>query len=185
MAEVRRKCFISYHHADQLEVSRFVRTFDHTHNTFISRGLGQEMTDELINSTNTDYVMRRIRELYLRDSTVTLVMLGNCTWARRYVDWEIQASLRRGESVTPNGLLAIKLPSFRPGTAFPERLNANLTSAEDRAKGMDYRYAAHIPYPQTLEVLTSAIEAAYQRRYTHAKNIVNYRTRFSYNRRCP
>ena len=105
MANVRRKCFISYHHADQDEVDKFVRTFDHEHNIFISRGLGKEMSQDIVDSTDTDYVMRRIRELYLSDSTVTIVMLGKCTWARRYVDWEIQSSLRNGATVTANGLL--------------------------------------------------------------------------------
>lgn len=181
---IRRKCFISYHHADQAEVSAFVRDFDHSYDAFISRGLGQEMTDEIINSTDVDYVMRRIRERFLRDSTVTLVMLGRCTWARRYVDWEIQASLRRGVSLIPNGLLAIKLPSFIEGTPFPERLDANLASGTDQANGMMFRYAAHMSYPSSLSALSEAIEGAYQRRTTHANNIINRRERFSYNRQC-
>ena len=101
MAVVRRKCFISYHHADQASVDQFVRDFDHEYDTFISRGLGQEMTNDVINSTNTDYVMAKIRERFLSDSTVTIVLLGRCTWARRYVDWEIQSSLRQGDTQRP------------------------------------------------------------------------------------
>ncbi|MDR0479523.1 MAG: TIR domain-containing protein, partial [Burkholderiaceae bacterium] len=64
-AVVRRKCFISYHHADQIEVDKFVKEFDHKRDLFISRGLGTEMSQDIIDSTDTDYVMRRIRELYL------------------------------------------------------------------------------------------------------------------------
>lgn len=108
MAIVRRKCFISYHHEDQWYVNKFVDDFDHYADTFIARGLGQSMADEIINSTNTDYVMSQIRVRYLRDSSVTIVLMGPCTWARRYVDWEIQSSLRSGAQTTPNGLLAIK-----------------------------------------------------------------------------
>ena len=112
MAVVRRKCFISYHHDDQDEVDTFIRTFDHEKDAFISRGLGHEMSQDIIDSNDTDYVMRRIRELFLKGSSVTLILLGRCTWARRYVDWEIQASLRSGTTVTPNGLLGIKLRSY-------------------------------------------------------------------------
>lgn len=65
------------------------------------------MAQDIIDSTDPDYVMRRIRELYIRDSTVTLVMLGKCTWGRRYVDWEIQASLRAPQNGLTNGRLAI------------------------------------------------------------------------------
>lgn len=183
MPEVRRKCFISYHHADQAEVDQFVRDFDHNNNCFISRGLGQEMSQDIIDSTDTDYVMRRIRERFLRDSTVTIVMLGECTWARRYVDWEIQASLRRGESTVPNGLLGVKLPSYPdPGGSFPQRFNSNLMTDENKKKGGCY--ARHMTYPSSVQALVDAIEAAHQRRTTHAQYIVNPREKFSYNRQC-
>lgn len=177
---VRRKCFVSYHHADQDEVSAFVRTFDHERNLLIARGLGQEMSEDIINSTNTDYVMRRIRQLYLSDSTVTLVMLGKCTWSRRYVDWEIQSSLRRGSTVTPNGLLAIKLPSYPSNGSFPPRLNQNLKQNEEQLGC----YARWMTYPRTIASLVNAIEEAYQRRFTHQNWIVNPRDRMGYNRRC-
>lgn len=179
MAIVRRKCFISYHHADQVEVNQFVRTFDHEHDAFIARGLGEEMSEDIIDSTNTDYVMSRIRQLYLRDSSVTIVMLGKCTWARRYVDWEIQSSLRQGENTTPNGLLAIKLPSFAHGNKyFPDRLNKNLKQSDQQ----EDCYARWMDYPRTTDRLVNAIEAAYQRRASHRKWIVNPRDRMSYNR---
>lgn len=176
MATVRRKCFISYHHADQAAVNQFVRDFQHENGTLIARGLGQEMTDDVINSTNTDYVMSQIRRRFLSDSTVTLVLLGKCTWARRYVDWEIQSSLRRGETATPNGLLGIKLPSF---TSFPSRFNDNL-----RSEGQADCYARHMPYPSTTQALVDAIERAYERRTSHAHLIVNPRDRMSNNRQC-
>ena len=180
MAVVRRKCFISYHHEDQQAVNQFVRDFDHSHNTFIARGLGEEMPGEIIQSTNTDYVMRRIREKFLGDSTVTIVLMGRCTWARRYVDWELQASLRRGESSTPNGLLGIKLPTYPEiSGSFPKRFNDNL-----KHEGQADCYARHMPYPTTTERLVQAIEAAYQRRTTHSHLIINPRDRMSNNRQC-
>lgn len=177
MASVRRKCFISYHHADQAAVNQFVRDFDHSHDCFIARGLGEEMPGDVIDSTNTDYVMAKIRERFLADSTVTIVLMGKCTWARRYVDWELQSSLRRGSSATPNGLLGIKLPGF---TSFPQRFLANLSS-DWPAKDC---YARHMDYPATTAALTDAVEAAYQRRTSHAHLIVNPRERMSYNRQC-
>lgn len=178
MAIVRRKCFISYHHADQDAVNYFVRSFDHEANCFIARGLGEEMSPDIIQSTNTDYVMRRIRERFLRDSTVTIVLIGRCTWARRYVDWEIQSSLRRGEYTTPNGILGIKLSSY-DGT-FPERFNDNLSSGWPTVDC----YARHMEWPSSTQQLVGAIEAAYQRRTTHRHLIVNNRDRMHYNRQC-
>jgi hypothetical protein len=181
MVNVRRKCFISYHHADQEEVDKFVRTFDHERNIFVSRGLGKEMSQDIIDSSNTDYVMRRIRELYLSDSTVTIVMLGRCTWARRYVDWELQSSLRNGATITANGLLGIKLPSYSNiSGSYPDRLNLNLKQNDTQSDC----YARVLSYPNSSQVLIDAIESAYQRRSTHTKWINNPRDFIKYNRQC-
>ena len=178
MAVIRRKCFISYHHADQAAVNQFVRDFDHIDNSLIARGLGTEMPGDVINSNNTDYVMAKIRERFLSDSTVTIVLMGRCTWARRYVDWEIQSSLRQGVYSTPNGLLGIKLPSF---SSFPPRFLNNLSSDWPNVDC----YARHMDYPSSTADLVAAIERAFEHRTTHAKLIKNSRDRMLYNRQCP
>ena len=51
-ALVRRKVFISYHHADGEEVRSFVSAFDHATNSFEARGLGLEpgMADDIVRS---------------------------------------------------------------------------------------------------------------------------------------
>lgn len=170
---IRRKCFISYHHADANAVERFVRTFDHSGDVFIVRRLG-EMPDDIVDSTDTDYVMRCIRERYITDSTVTIVLAGACTWARRYVDWEIQASLRQPAGGLPNSLLGIKLPTF---TQWPDRLSDNMNSADSYARWMDY--------PTSPQDLQAAIEQVLARRTTHVAKIVNPGDRFGYNRTCP
>jgi hypothetical protein len=181
MALTKRKCFISYHHADQNEVNEFIRIFDHALDCFTARGLGEEMSKDIIDSTDTDYVMSRIRALYLKGSSVTLLMIGRHTWSRRYVDWETQASLRQDRDVVPNGLLGIKLPSYNGGT-FPERFTMNLmTDAAKKANQPDC-YARHMTYPASVVALESAIEAAHQRRTTHAHLIVNPRERFKNNK---
>lgn len=179
MSEVH-KVFISYHHEDQDEVEQFIETFDHEHNIFIARALGVEMEEDIIDSDNPDYVMQRIRELFLKDSTVTIVLIGKCTYARRYVDWEIQASLRQGDTVTPNGLLGVKLPSYNK-KGFPGRLNKNLKQKDSK----EDCYARWIEYPSTTEKLANAIEGAFQARTSRADLIVNPRERMKYNKSCP
>ncbi len=180
MSSVRHKVFISYHHDNQKEVQEFITTFSSERRVFIARALGIGMADDIIDSTNTDYVMRRIRELYLSDSTVTIVLIGKCTWARRYVDWEIQSSLRHGETVTPNGLLGIVLPSVGKKPTPPDRLSKNL-----KGKDSDEGYARWHWYPDRKDSLANWIEDAFQARTTRAHLIVNPRDRFKYNKSCP
>lgn len=157
----------------------FVAKFDTELSGFITRGLGIEMEDDIIDSDDSDYVMRKIRERYIKDSTVTIVLIGSETWSRRYVDWEIQASLRHGVSkdgtvILPNGLIGIKLSdSYKQ----PERLALN------RVKGVNDDYYARLyNYPSSVSQLRSWIEDAYQARWARSNLIVNPRERYRYNR---
>lgn len=154
----RRKCFISYHHADESEVQDFIQTFDHDRDVLIARGIGADMSGDIINSTNADYIKSQIRSKYLRDTSVTIVMVGNETWGRRFVDWEIAASLRQTSTSTPSGLLAITLPSVaeHAGRQLPARLSDNV----DGENG----YARWWKYPTSARGLASMIEVAYASR---------------------
>ena len=106
---VRHKCFFSHHSIDAEEVLAFVTGFE---DVFIPRSVGVSDEDgDIIDSDDTDYVMDRIRTKYLADTTVTIVLIGRCTWARKYIDWEVYSSLRRSSTRTVNGLMAVTLPS--------------------------------------------------------------------------
>jgi hypothetical protein len=158
MSFIKRKAFISHYKGDRREVDAFVQGFNRV---FIPKVLGANDNDEFINSTNTDYVMQRIREKYLDDSTVTIVLLGSCTHSRRYVDWEIKSSLQQGKYL-PNGLMGIVLPSQNNAAYLPERLEANWK------KGHENCYARYWSYPTSEQQLQSWIEDAYQARITRA-----------------
>jgi hypothetical protein len=166
---VRRKCFVSYHRDDLKAVDAFISRFGRSN--FLKRGI--TLPNEVINSNDTEYVLRRIRQLYLGDSTVTIVLIGRCTWSRRFVDWEIQASLRRPADGHPNGLLGILLDRrIRP--PLPPRFAANRDSG----------YAEYHYYPADVEDLAEWIEDAYEARVTRRSKVVNPRERFRYNRSC-
>ena len=74
--------------------------------------------DEAIDSEDEDYVLRRIREDYLSDSTVTLHLIDLASAENRgsfeqaYIKRELQASLYNGLGNTRNGILGIVLPSM-------------------------------------------------------------------------
>jgi hypothetical protein len=59
---------------------------------FIPKCVGVSDDYPWINSDDDDYVMDKIRDDFLADSTVTLVMVGKCTWSRKSVDWEVYSS---------------------------------------------------------------------------------------------
>ena len=99
---VRRKIFVSYHHrGDQGYYDTLTRTFSDTYETIFDNSL-----ERFIDSDNTDYVVRRIRENYISGSSCTIVLCGAETPWRKYVDWEIKATLD-----AEHGLIGVNLPT--------------------------------------------------------------------------
>jgi hypothetical protein len=60
---------------------------------------------------NTETVRQKIRDEYLRDASVTVVLIGAQTWQRKHVDWEIGSSIRDTKNNPRSGLLGIILPT--------------------------------------------------------------------------
>jgi hypothetical protein len=143
--------------------------------------IGVTDEDDFIDSENNDYVFDRIRDKYLLDSTVTIVLVGKCTWARRYVDWEVYSSLRHDKNNRRNGLLAITLRSAanHPGKRLPLRVRDNV--AHDQELG----YARWKKYPTSTASLRRWIDDAYIARTARSVLVNNTRTRKKYNSKCP
>ncbi|NUY81896.1 TIR domain-containing protein [Flavobacterium sp. MAH-1] len=105
-----RKCFISF------------KTEDIGYKEFIQNDLDVDMIDKSlddpINSDNEDYIMRKIREDYLSDSTVTIFLIGPYSnenlgaYEQRFLKRELQASLYHGNGNTQNGILGVVLPEM-------------------------------------------------------------------------
>ena len=167
----KRKVFISYHHEDQDEVDDFLDEFE---DSFIPKVIGVSDEDDFIDSDDSDYIMRRIREKYLTDSTVTIVLIGSCTWARKYVDWEVASTLRDDVNNKRSGLLAITLKSEASGDKrLPARLDDNVTRDSN---GKDIGYARWKKYPKTASSLESWIETVYDLRDEEPDNKRDLRT---------
>ena len=173
----KRNVFISYYHGDQQLVNDFVRDFS---DVFIPKTIGVKDGDFDVDSTNPEYIMRKIRETKLKDSTVTIVLVGSCTHSRRYVDWEVKASLQQGLTL-PNGLIAINLPYMGTKGALPERVSQNISRD---ANGNDLGYARYYVYPASKQQLYSWIEDAYIARTNRAELIKNPNDMMRYNDIC-
>jgi Thoeris protein ThsB, TIR-like domain len=173
---IRRKVFISYFRADRPEVEKFVDFWGYTHKIFIPQIVGA-CGNDIIDSQNADYVIGRIRREQIADSSVTLVLIGNCTHSRRHVDWEIKASLRQGEDHKPNGLLGILLPSQGKSAYLPPRFKANWNNSAPC-------YALYKGPPSSGDQLAGWINDAYLARENRAHLIQNTQDMMKYNSEC-
>ena len=103
------KCFISFKTVDK-DYKEEIQDMDID---MIDKSL-----NEPIDSKDEDYIMRKIREDYLSDSTVTIFLIGEKSaensWGvdQTYIKRELQASLYNGAGNTRNGILGIVLPAM-------------------------------------------------------------------------
>ena len=106
----RHNVFVSYYHAeDQYYRERFEGLFSDIHDIMVSKSV--EIGD-IDPNLKTETIHQKIRDEYLRDSTVTVVLVGAHTWQRKFVDWEIGSSLRQTQYNPRSGILGILLPTY-------------------------------------------------------------------------
>ena len=130
----RHRVFVSYYHSDdQYYRELFEDMFSDYYDIMVSKSvkLG-DIDDERL---STDRIREIIRDDYLQDSTVTVVLVGAHTWQRKFVDWEIGSSIRATKNNSRSGLLGIILPTYPrpPGKpthyyfhTIPPRLHDNI-----------------------------------------------------------
>lgn len=137
----KKRCvFVSFHHdSDQWYYDEFSRFFSELYDTIQDNSL-----DRIIDSDDPEYVMRRIREKFITGTSCTIVLCGPDTRWRKYVDWEIKATLDKG-----HGIIGVKLPNNQPdiygGVHKPDRFQDNIntgyaiwTTWENLNQGPDY-----------------------------------------------
>ena len=107
---MRHKVFVSYHHADdQYYKNLFDNLFSNIYDIMVSKSV---QIGDIDSNLPTERIRQKIRDEYLRDSTVTVVLIGSETWKRKHVDWEIGSSIRQTEYSSRSGLLGIVLPTY-------------------------------------------------------------------------
>jgi hypothetical protein len=105
----KHKVFISYHHAnDEKYKQKFERMFANHYDILVSKAV---QIGDIDPTLKVDTIRQKIRDEYLRDSTVTVVLIGKDTWRRKHIDWEIGASIRKTSYNSRSGLIGIFLPT--------------------------------------------------------------------------
>ncbi len=129
----RHKVFVSYHHAnDQYYRNRFEQLFSGVYDIMVSKSV---KIGDINTYLPTETIRQKIRDESLRNSTVTVVLIGAETWQRKHVDWEIGSSIRNTQFNPRSGLIGILLPTYsRPynepnsytSNTIPPRLHDNI-----------------------------------------------------------
>ncbi|MFW9973181.1 MAG: TIR domain-containing protein [Candidatus Odinarchaeota archaeon] len=168
----KHKVFVSYHHENDEE---YRKKFELMFGTiYVSKSVDIGDIDP---NLNTETVRRKIREDYLGDTSVTVVLVGTDTWKRKHVDWEISASIRKTKISPRSGLLGIILPAHSDygkhtytSYLIPPRLHDNI----------ECRYARIYDWSNNSNMVKNWIHQAFLRRdkiYPNNKRLLFARNR--------
>lgn len=102
------KVFISYHHANDQSYKNQLLLLNRQHEIFLDWSVD---TGDIDDNLPDDRIRELIRDEYLRDSTVTIVLVGLETKTRKHIDWEIYSSMYDGRVNKKSGVLVINLPT--------------------------------------------------------------------------
>ena len=102
------KAFISYHHDNdqsyKVHLSEMATYFGCFEDGSVNTG---DISDD---GRSSQAIRRQIRDVYLRDSQVTILLCGQETKHRKHVDWELKSSMIDGSVNHRSGILVINLP---------------------------------------------------------------------------
>jgi hypothetical protein len=107
------KAFISYHHENDQDYKH--------HLSYLARQFGAFQDGSLPvtgipdDNRSSQSIRRQIRDDFLRDSEVTILLCGRETRGRKHVDWELKSSMINGRVNRKSGILVINLPGVAGG----------------------------------------------------------------------
>jgi hypothetical protein len=171
-ADVKRRVFVSFHHADQ----GYRNAWDQlTDGMFINKSVHP---GDIAADNSTEYIARLIRQEFISDASVVVVLVGPRAYCRKHVDWEISAGLdpRTGGRSGLVGFLLPNHPDFGPGKSYnqtivPARLVDNLTSG----------YASLFDWTDDRELIRQPVQNAFENRISVSSLARNGRIQMTYN----
>lgn len=102
------KVFVSYHHANDQWYKDALIDIGKSFSVFIDKSVD---TGDIPETWSDQAIRQEIRDEYLRDSTVTILLAGVDTKGRKHIDWELYSSMFDGVRNKKSGILIINVPS--------------------------------------------------------------------------
>lgn len=104
------RVFISYyHHDDQVYKNDLVKWAEE-HEVFVD---GSVDIGDIPDDWDDQKIRETIRDEYLKDTSVTILLVGPNTRHRKHVDWELYSSMYDGKVNKKSGIVVVMLPETK------------------------------------------------------------------------
>lgn len=141
------RVFISYHHKNDQVYKEYLINWAEENNIFVDWSVD---TGDISDDMSNEQIREKIRDEYLRDCRVTILLVGIETKYRKHVDWELYSSMHNTQLNKKSGIIVILLPSVKSDF---------FTVGNDNEKGAIY--------PNVTNWTTINTYAEFERRYPY------------------
>ncbi|MBP5551264.1 MAG: TIR domain-containing protein [Bacilli bacterium] len=118
----RHKVFISYYHHDDQYYKDEIESWNDIYHLFVDFSVNDGDIDDA--NMSDEAIRMKIRDEYIKDSTVLILLCGPNTKHRKFIDWELHAAMYNTEKNPKMGILVVNLPLSKN----------NIRAVEDREK---------------------------------------------------
>ena len=144
---MKHRVFVSYHHKNDQAYKEYLINWAEENNIFVDWSVD---TGDISDDLSDEQIREKIRDEYLRDCRVTILLVGTETKYRKHVDWELYSSMHNTQLNKKSGIIVILLPSAK---------SESFTVGDDNEKSAIY--------PNVTDWTTINTYAEFERRYPY------------------
>jgi hypothetical protein len=152
MSIARHRVFISYyHHDDQRYKDYLIKMQEFNIETMQMQSIFEDFSvhEKEIDDTglSSEQIRCIIRDEYIKDATVLILLCGENTKKRKHIDWELHAAMYDSPANRQMGIIVINLPTIKQGIRASSEEEKPLLSDFGQWYSIDNRVEFEAQYP--------------------------------------
>lgn len=152
MSIARHRVFISYyHHDDQRYKDYLIKMQEFNIETMQMQSIFEDFSvhENEIDDTglSSEQIRCIIRDEYIKDATVLILLCGENTKKRKHIDWELHAAMYDSLANRQMGIIVINLPTIKQGIRASSEEEKPLLSDFGQWYSIDNRAEFEAQYP--------------------------------------
>ncbi len=152
MSIARHRVFISYyHHDDQRYKDYLIKMQEFNIETMQMQSIFEDFSvhEKEIDDAglSSEQIRCIIRDEYIKDATVLILLCGENTKKRKHIDWELHAAMYDSPANRQMGIIVINLPTIKQGIRASSKEEKPLLSDFGQWYSIDNRAEFEAQYP--------------------------------------
>lgn len=152
MSIARHRVFISYyHHDDQRYKDYLIKMQEFNIETMQMQSIFEDFSvhENEVDDTglSSEQIRCIIRDEYIKDATVLILLCGENTKKRKHIDWELHAAMYDSPANRQMGIIVINLPTINQGIRASSEEEKPLLSDFGQWYSIDNRAEFEAQYP--------------------------------------